>query len=95
MNTPAQRSALVVPALVFVTVVGIALAFGAVNEIMFVRTHGGRTIELVTGALSNTIDSLATRRTRGRNDPSATNGRDCWIVASGLVADEADRIHQP
>ncbi len=58
MNTPAQRSALVVPALVFVTVVAIALAFGAVNEIMFVRTNGGRTIELVTGAFGALVSAL-------------------------------------
>ena len=58
MNTPAHRSPTFIPPLVFVIVAAIALAFGAVNELIFVGSRGGRTIELVTGALGALVSGL-------------------------------------
>lgn len=57
MNTPAHRSP-PTPALAFVTLVGIALGFGAVNEVWFVSHSGGPTLELVTGVFGLIVSGL-------------------------------------
>ena len=57
MNTPAHRSP-PAPALTFVILVGIALAFGAANELWFVTTRGGPTLWLVTGVLGLIVSGL-------------------------------------
>ena len=57
MNTPTRRSP-PAPALAFVTLVGIALGFGAVNELWFVSNRGGPTLELVTGIFGLIVSGL-------------------------------------
>ena len=57
MNTPTHRSA-PAPALAFVTLAGIALGFGAVNELWFVYTRGGQTLQLVTGVFGLIVSGL-------------------------------------
>ena len=57
MNTPAHRSP-PTPALAFVTLAGIALGFGAVNELWFVSHGGGATLELVTGVFGLIVSGL-------------------------------------
>ena len=57
MNIPAHRSP-PAPALAFVTLVGIALGFGAVNELWFVSHSGGRTLELYTGVFGLMVSGL-------------------------------------
>lgn len=57
MNTPAHRST-PAPALAFVILVGIALGFGAVNELWFVSNRGGPTLWLVTGVFGLIVSGL-------------------------------------
>jgi len=57
MNTPAQYSP-PAPALAFVTLAGIALGVGAVNEIWFVSHRGGPTLGLVTGVFGLIVSAL-------------------------------------
>ena len=57
MNTPTHRSP-PAAALAFVTLVGIALGFGAVYELWSVFTRGGATLGLVTGVFGLIVSAL-------------------------------------
>jgi hypothetical protein len=57
MNTPTHRSP-PAPALAFVILAGIALGFGAVNELWFASHRGGATLELVTGVFGLIVSGL-------------------------------------
>jgi hypothetical protein len=58
MHPPTHRSPRATPALVFVILVAVALAFGSLNELVHVGGRGGPTREIVIGALGALVSGL-------------------------------------